>query len=75
MYGVVAELSSIKKSTTDCQYFQVQLSDGTKSIKVVAFDSSLCLFMDTSHKDWKAIKLMNCRVQKKQNKEDAHISQ
>ena len=52
VHGVVTELSTIKKSATNCQYFQAQLSDGTKSIKVVEFDPSLCPSMDTSHKDY-----------------------
>ena len=41
VHGVVTELSLMKKSATNCHYFQAQLSDGTKSIKVVAFDPSL----------------------------------
>ena len=70
VHGVVTELSLIKKSGTNCHYFQVQLSDGTKSIKVIMFDPSLRPSMDTSQKDQKAINLTNSRVPKKKRKEE-----
>ena len=70
---LLTELLPIQKNATNCQYFEAQLSDGTKSIKVVAFDSFLYLLMNTLQKDWKAIKVTNSRVRKKQNKEDVHI--
>ena len=66
VHGVVTELSLMKKSGTNCHYFQAQLSE---SIKVILFDPSLRQSMDTSQKDQKAINLMNCRVQQQKKEE------
>ena len=73
VHEVVTELSPIKKSAKSYKYYQAELSDRTKSIKVVAFDPSLRPSMDSSHNNWKAIKVMNCRVLKEQDRDDAHI--
>jgi len=41
VHKVVTELSPIKKSAKSYKYYQDELSDGTKSIKVVAFLTSI----------------------------------
>ena len=45
VHGVDSELSPVKQSTKNRKYFQAQLSDGKKTIKVVGFDPALHQFM------------------------------
>jgi len=62
VHGVVTELSPVKQSAKNCKYFQAQLSDGKKTIKVVGFDPALHQSMNNSQKDRKPIKVTNCRL-------------
>ena len=61
VHGVITQLSPIKKSKKDetKQYFNAQISDGRKSLRVVSFDPKLREALDSSLVKQQAV---NCQV-------------
>lgn len=64
IHGIVTQLSPVKQSRSNShvKYFDGKLSDGKKTLKLIAFDPLLRTQMDKSRLDHTPIAIMNCQV-------------
>ena len=66
MHGVVVSLSPIKESAKNKEkkYFNAQIADDKKVVRMVSFDPKLWPNMEQSKEDHSSIALVNCDIQK-----------
>jgi hypothetical protein len=64
VYGIVVDVSPVKKSNKNpnIQYFDGQVSDGKKTVRVVCFDTKKKSVMDQAKEDKKPLVFRNCQI-------------
>ena len=64
VHGVITNLSPVKVSRRNAKvhYFDGKISDGRKSVRLVAFDPSLRSAMESSRSKGSSVRLVNCLV-------------
>ena len=64
VHGVITNLSPVKVSRRNAKvhYFDGKMSDGRKSVRLVAFDPSLRSAMESSRSKGSSVRLVNCLV-------------
>ena len=64
VHGVITNLSPVKVSRRNAKvhYFDGKISDGRKSVHLVAFDPSLRSAMESSRSKGSSVRLVNCLV-------------
>ena len=77
VHGVVVSLSPIKESAKNKEkkYFNAQIADDKKVVRMVSFDPKLWPNMEQSKEDHSSIALVNCDIQKARKRGRADFSE
>ena len=77
VHGVVVSLSPIKESAKNKEkkYFNAQIADNKKVVRMVSFDPKLWPNMEQSKEDHSSIALVNCDIQKAKKRGRADFSE
>ena len=62
VHGVLTSMSPMRKSSSGCHYFDGSLTDGTKSLRVVGFDTKVQQRLMDFHSRKEPVALVNCEV-------------
>lgn len=67
VHGIVTELSPIKVSRRDdnIKYFDARITNGRKTLRMVAFDPTLRSQMETAQTNSTPIAIINCQIKEK----------
>ncbi len=73
VHGVIANVSPIKKGTGTSSYFEANLTDGEKKLRVVGFSTAHRKRLSSFEDTMTPVSVQNCRVKRAKHSNDLEI--